>query len=257
MLVTDIVQRAVSGRLRFDFIESTITAMNGGGLSSQKGRAHCDPGDGCFLYHFQPRGSFRDEWIGEGGYFNIDEPSAVLFNLAGVERSSSTWIANDVQLRLARGSNGLAVHGHVHEWTRIDERSVQSSFTRVIVPGHFLYPTTVRHAAGHHTRGAIVSVDTLRLEFRDYGDYTEISAINTAELPENFAECAVSALARVLDRPLAWVYRERHSNRHRIITVQHREPAMNAGAQSDAAGTPLPGYNAFWNSYSEELTALL
>lgn len=262
MLVTDIVRRSVAGNLRFDFIESTITASSGRVLSSQKGRAQADPVDGCFIYHFQPRGTFRDDWINAGGYFDRashppESDAAVVFNLSGVERNSATWTARAVELRMTRGAEGMAVHGRVKEWTRVDEHSMSSSYMRVIVPGEHLYPTTVRHAPGYHTRGAAVAIDAARVEFRDYGGYTEISAINASELPERFPEHAVAALARVLERPLDWVCKEQHRNRRRIVTVQRPAALPAANPASDAAGTSAMSYHDFWQAYADELATLL
>lgn len=262
MLVTDIVQRAVAGNLRFDFIESTITVSNGRTLSSQKGRAQADPVDGCFMYHFQPRGALRDEWVRAGGYFDLAAPpdapehEGVVFSVAGVERNSALWTARAVRLRMTRSAEGNMIHGRVKEWTRADDHSVNSSFMRVIVPGEYLYPTTVRHAPGYHTRGAAVTIDGARIEFRDYGGYTEISAINASELPELFPEHAVAALARVLERPLDWVCKEQHRNRRRIITVQRPE---NTGSVPlpDVGDTSTANYHDFWQTYAEELAALL
>lgn len=260
MLVTDIVRRSVTGNLRFDFIESTITASNGCKLSSQKGCAQSDPVDGCFIYHFQPRGAFRDDWICEGGYFDQSqqaiEGGGVYFSVSGVERSSAIWTARAVQLRLARSAEGSTVHGRVKEWTRADEHSVNSSFMRVIVPGEYLYPTTVRHAPGHNTRGAAVTIDGARIEFRDYGGYTEISAINTSELPEHFPEHVVAALARVLDRPLDWVCKEQHRNRRRIVTVQ-RPANIGSVPAPDTGDASTANYREFWQAYAEELATLL
>lgn len=259
MLVTDIVQRAVAGSLRFDFIESTITAMRGGTLSSQKGQASCDLADGVFLYHFQPRGELRDDWLVPGGYLDMDaQDDSTVFHLEGVERSSSTWTARALQLRLVRSLSGATIHGRVKEWSRADERSAHSSFARVIVPGHYLYPTTVRHAPGNNTRGAAVSFEGMSIEFRDYGHYTEISAVNAAEFSESFPDVAVAALARVLETSLNWVYKEQHRRKQRIITVQ--QPSNPAAVLSvDTAGSRPPGisYSEFWRAYREELAALL
>lgn len=258
MLVTDIVRRAVSGSMRFDFIESTVTVVDGGVLSSQKGRAHCDPGDDTFLYHFQPRGAFREDWTRAGGYFDSESrQDPVSFNVTGVERSSAAWHAANVQLRLVHGAAGAVAHGRVQEWSRVDQHSVRSAFSRVIVPGHFLYPDTIRHAAGLHTRGAAVSVGGVRVEFRDYGHYTEISAINATELPERFPEYAVLALERVLQKPLSWVYKERHMNSQRIMSVQQIAQAASAVLDPHATQATMITSREFWSSYSEELTALL
>lgn len=256
MFVIDIVQRAVSGSMRFDFVESTITIADGGVLSSQNGRAHCDPGDDTFLYHFQPRGAFREDWIRNGGYFdNGSRQDSVSFSVTGVDRSSASWHAQNVQLRLVHGTAGPIAHGRVQAWSRVDRHSVQSAFSRVIVPGHFLYPVTIR-ATGMQ-RSAVVSVGEIRVEFRDYGNYTEISAISATTLPERFPECAVLALERVTGKPLSWVYKERHVDRCRTMTVQQISQAASAALDPHATEASAGTSREFWTSYAEELASLL
>ena len=250
MLVTDIIQRAIAGKLHFDFIESIVMVKRGSMVSSQKGVATSYSGDGTFLYHFTPRGTLREEWVAPGGY--LDASADASFEVSGVERGSANWSGELTRLNLTPGANGALIHGRVQQWTRADERSARNAFRRIIIPGKVPFPALIRHALGHHSRVASIHFETSCLEFRDYETYAEISVINGAELPSYFLEYAVSALRAVLDLPLDWVYKERHVGRQRLVTVQRPEFAIE-----QPASAMKRSYHDFWQAYSEELAARL
>lgn len=257
VLVTDIIQRAVAGKLGFDFIESSIMAKRGATVSSQKGKATSYSGDGAFLYHFTPRGALPDEWIAPGGYLHARhaERPAIGFTVSGVERNSANWTGELTRLSVTPGSDGPMIHGRAKKWMRSDERSARNAFRRVIIPGKIPFPASIRHAPGHHSRVASIHFETSCLEFRDYGRYTEIAVINGSQLPDYFLEYAVAALGNVLESPLDWVYKERHFGQERHVIVQR--PAIGRAPVPETAGTPDCTYHEFWQAYSEALGARL
>lgn len=254
MLVADIIRKAVAGELRFDFIESRIVAAYRGLVSSQKGTAYSNPGDNAFLYHFTPRGMLADDWTAEGGYLARSENDDVTFSVSGVERSSAHWTGIATHLRATSGPGGFAIHGRVHEWTRTDGRATRNAFIRTVIPGHFPYPATIRHVPGLHVRHAEVLLDGMRLEFRGYDDYTEISVMNAVEQPVGLMKLAVIALGHVLQRPAQWVYMERHHDQCRTITMREAGGARTA---SEEVAVPRSTYGEFWRRYAQELRALM
>src|SRR5690606_18516671 len=143
------------------------------------------------------------------------------FRVSGTERGSASWTSRVDMLRLLQTPRSIAVHGKVREWSRVDDRSVHSSFLRVVVPGRHLYPVTVRHSGGPHPRGAPVALEGVQPDFRDPGPYPESrAAMGSAALPEAFADHAVRSLGIALERDLDWVYRETHLDRRRSLTVR-------------------------------------
>ena len=256
MLISELIQRALKGELRFQFIESTVITTEGHAFAQLKGRAQAEPADDAFLFHFNPNGPLAPEWTEPDGYLGneVKAENVRRFSASGVERGSANWSGSINDLRYVRSAQGPALHGRVKQWTRVDDRSVHSSFMRIVVPGRHLYPAIIRHAPGYDTRSASVCVNDVELEFRDHGDYTEIFALNAVELPELVGEAAVDALGRVLN----WVYRERHKDKHRVVTVQLAGSPSNTVAsslRSDSSASPR--YQEFWDSYSDVLTGLL
>ena len=256
MLVPEVIKHAVAGNLHFNFIETTITARNQGNLSSVKGRGHARPDDGHFQYKFIPRGPMLKEWTGPDGYLQQDRAdSGIEFSINGTERDSAHWSATADSLRLAHSSSGMVVRGNVREWCSFDSRAVSASFIRAIVPGQYLYPVKSQLIAGTRARHASVNVDDMRVEFRDYGHYTEIFAQDSGELPRGLADKAVEALAGVLKRPVELVYKEEHFNEQRHVCVRQANPQLPLQAEGGES-TKVDNYGAFWNRYSVELSRL-
>ena len=252
MLIPELIQRAIAGQLRFDFIEATVTALDGPVLSSMKGRGHADPADSSFQFHFLPRGPFVDAWTRDGGY--LDAESDCRFVIAGVERGSATWTAQTTAFRRISGVQGPALVARTGEWSRTDERSVHSSFMRLVIPGRHLYPTTVRHLAGGDARTASVSLDGVDVSFRDHRQYTEICATGTGELADHFPACVVYAFAHVLGYPVSWVYKEWHKDRRRQMTVRLADAPVYAPAATDSfADISGRRYRDFWADYASIL----
>lgn len=256
MFVTELIQRTVAGRLRFDFIESTITATDGRVLSSQKGRAQSEPSGEWFLYQFHPRGALKDEWVQAGGFLDpaVQEAGEVTFRVFGAERSSTTWSGEARQLRHVRGTEGDVIHGRLREWSRADEHFVRTPFVRVVIAGACPYPAKIRNAPGRSMRSARLSVDGLQIEFRDHGDHTEICAQNPQGLPDDPADKLVAALGDMFDFPLDWVFRELHGNGRRTITVR---PQFGPTTPPETPSALATDYHAFWRSFSDALAARL
>lgn len=256
MLIPEIIQRAVGGQLKFDFIESSITALAGDSLSTIGGRARADSADGCFHFHFISRGPLPEEWPG------LLEPAADAgggaprFRLEGIERGSAGWSGSTSVLRLTSTAAGTSIHGQVREWSRSDARAVHLSFERVVVAGRLNYPARSSGARGRQVRTAAISCARMDVNFRCYGNYTEISATSdTGCVPPGFAECATAALAECLQQPVEWVYREHHSDSRRNITVRAAQSAarFDAGVQQACAR----GYGEFWDAYTRKLSTRL
>lgn len=256
MLVPEVIKHAVAGNLHFNFIETTITAKNQGNLSSLKGRGHARPDDGHFHYKFIPRCPLMKEWTDPSGFLQQDPlESGIRFSIKGTERDSAHWSAKADSLRLARSSSGIVIRGNVREWCSFDTRAVGASFMRAIVPGKNLYPVSSQTVAGTRARHASVDVDDMRVEFRDYGQYTEIFAQDSGELPRGLADKAVDALAGVLKQPVELVYKEEHFNAQRHVCVRQANPQTHCPTE-DGESTAVENYGAFWNRYSAELSRL-
>lgn len=257
MLIPELIKRAVVGEQRFDFIESTISMSDGKMLSSLKGQGHADPGDSCFHFHFRSRTPFPEKWTqyGDPGNADTTQGSGLVFRVDGVERGSASWTGIATGLRVVQGQ---AIHAQVHEWSRSDERSVHLSFTRMVIPGRLGYPVTVRHSAGHNARMASIDWENVRIDFRDYDSYTEVCAYSATELPVYFAESVVHVLGRMLERQVGWIYRERHADNHRVISVKALPSDMHTPHDANpSSSNSTSNYRKFWQFYARELAALL
>ncbi|HEX7046066.1 MAG TPA: hypothetical protein VF275_00650 [Gammaproteobacteria bacterium] len=257
MLIPELIKRAVVGEQRFDFIESSISMSDGKMLSSLKGEGHADPGDSCF--HFRSRTPLPDKWkqYGDPANAGATPDSGLVFRADGIERGSASWTGIATGLRVIQGR---AIHAKVSEWSRADERSVHLSFTRVVIPGRLGYPVTVRHSAGHNARMASIDWENVRIDFRDYDSYTEVCAYSSTELPVYFAESVVHVLGKMLDRQVGWIYRERHADNHRVISVKALSSGMRDGLSADtgpSSSNSTSSYQKFWQSCARELAALL
>ena len=254
MLVPEVIQHAVAGNMNFNFIETTITASVAGTLSTQKGKGHAHPDDGHFNYKFIPRGPLQHDWLKTGGYLAAMRKD-VRFCIKGTERNSARWAARTDSLRLVRNGSGFVVRGVVKEWCSVDSRAVSSSFMRAIVPGKHLYPAKTSPAGGANARSASVRVDEIQVEFRDYGNYTEIFAQDNGRLPGGLADKVVDALAGVLGRRMELVYKEEHVGDRRHVCVR-QAPFDNGHHQASQDRLVTGDYAKFWEHYSERLSAL-
>lgn len=243
MFVVDVIERAVLGELRFEFIDSTITALHGNAMSSQKGSAISDSTTDGFRFEFMPRTPLPPEWSGSGGFLDGGNHR---FQVSGRERNSADWIGASDELKAVVVNGKSAVRGRVSEWTRTDDKAVHSSFVRVVVPGQALYPAKVRNLPGRNDRAAFVTTADGRIEFHDHVNYTEILVLNARSPQTSLADDVVGALARVVGQPLGWVYRELHENRQRIITVRG---AIKESVVANKAAV----YAEFWAAYLRAL----
>lgn len=252
MLIPELIQRVLAGHLRFEFIEATVTAIEGSLLSSIKGKARAEASEGCFQFHFFPRGPLPPEWSATSGYLASRDNSGCLFSVSGVEKGSALWTASTGDLRQVFGSRGLTLTGRVDEWSRTDSRSVHSSFVRLVVPGRHAYPVTVRHAGGVGSGTASVSVRGMNITFHNHGDYSELTATAPAGgFSDEVCEPVVQAFAVVLGHPVQWVYREWHEDGQRTMSVR---PASRTSTflLSDTVNEMMCDQQ-FWNAYAHEL----
>lgn len=248
MHVPDIIQQAVAGALKFNFIESTITASGSGTLSSQKGTGQSEAVPGRFRYVFHPRTALQPAWLAPGGYLDGDaRGDGIEFSIKGTERGGAQWFAKVPALRQVNDVPGeVVIEADVDEWWCTDSRSVKTSFVRGVVPGTHLYPTGFLNAG--RTRGASVDLRNVTIEFRDHDGYTEILAQSSAvALPSDFVDNAVSALGSVIGDHVQLVYKEEHVDNRRRMCVRSLDKALLAvGVDVDEAA-------GFWHRYREQL----
>lgn len=254
MHVPEIIQQAVSGILKFQFIESTITASCRGTLSSQKGTGLSESRQGGFRYVFHPRTPLQPVWVQPGGYLDPLAPSPdVEFTINGTERGGAQWSAKVPALLPQDDVPGkLVIEADVDEWWCNDSRSVSSSFVRGIVPGARLYPVNDAIAGGAHRNRASVCLRGVTVEFRDHGSYTEIFAQSSASvLPSDFVDDAVSVLGGLVGVNAQLVYKEEHIDRRRRMCVRSLAHAPVS------PGIGAPEARGFWNRYREQLSLRL
>lgn len=248
MHVPDIIQQAVSGALKFSFIESTITATGRGTLSSQKGTGRSEAMHGRFRYVFQPRTTLQPAWLPPNGYLHGEVGcDDIEFSIKGTERGGAQWFAKVPALRQVDDVPGkVMIEADVDEWWCTDSRSVTTSFVRGVVPGTRLYPGGFLKAG--RARGASVNVRNVTIEFRDHDGYTEIIAQSSSVvLPSDFVDNAASALGSVTGNPVQLVYKEEHVDNQRRMCVRSLDKALLAvGVDVDEAA-------GFWHRYREAL----
>lgn len=242
------MHRAIGGDLRFDFIESTVSIVEQGSLTTLKGRGRSEPAHDHFHFHFLPRAPFSDEQRRR----LHDEPGR-RFHLFGTERGSASWTATAATLRVVKGAQGPALHADVPEWTREDGRSVHASFSRLVIPGPCGYPVIEQNTPGGEARTAAVNCAGIRIDFRDHGHYTEICANGPSDAPEHLADAIAATLREMLDHAVRWIYREQHLNSRRRISVRSNA-VQEMIPRSDK---PVPGYEQFWKTYAQKLARAL
>lgn len=249
MHVPEIIQQAVAGALKFSFIESTITALGSGTLSSQKGTGSSEALHGRFRYVFHPRTSLQPAWLEPQGYLDPGARAAdIEFSIKGTERGGAQWFAKTPGLRQVTEVPGrMAIEADVEEWWCTDARSVKTPFVRGIVPGTRLYPVDFRKTGGARGSGATVDIRNMKIEFRDHGNYTEILAQGSGgAFPPGFLDEVVSALGSVNGRPVQLVYKEEHIDNQRRMCLRSLDRSLPAVGDADEGA-------GFWQRYREHL----
>lgn len=251
MLVPELIRRAVNGELRFDFIESAISVSEAGSLSTLKGQARSEPAHDCFHYHFTPRAPLDAEQAER-----LSGGPKRQFHVAGTERNSASWTGKADELRIVEGMQGAAIHASVPEWTREDARSMNASFSRIVIAGHYAFPAVVRKTASGTDVHASASCQGIRLDFRNHGHYTEICACGHAPFPDHLADAIAASLCEMLDQAVRWIYRERHLDSQRHISVRvNARPGGETRASSEE--TAVLDHDRFWKSFAQKLARAL